>query len=57
MAIYTLVFFGMAPIGGLLLGLLASRTNEPLAVGITDALLFIVAVGIQIARPKMRELK
>jgi len=53
MGIYTLVFFGMAPIGGLLIGLLASWTTEPIAVGVADVLLLIVVVGIQIARPKM----
>jgi MFS family permease len=57
MGIYTLVFFGMAPIGGLLLGLLASWTSAPLAVGVSNVLLIIVAIGIQVVRPKMRALK
>jgi MFS family permease len=57
MSIYTLVFFGMAPIGGLLLGLLASWTTAPIAVGAANILLLIVVVGIQMLRPKMVQLK
>ena len=65
MAIYTLVFFGMAPVGGLLLGLMASwmagklngLASEPVAVGAANLLLLVVVIAIQIVRPKMIHLK
>lgn len=57
MAIYTLVFFGLSPLGSLILGLVASWTSEQMAVGLGGLLLLIMTLVIQVAKPEMRKLK
>jgi MFS family permease len=57
MSIYTLAFFGMAPIGGLLMGVMASKISEPLTVGICGVFLLVVSVAVYFLKPGIRELK
>lgn len=57
MSIYTLTFFGGMPLGSLLVGLIAARTSEPLAVFINAFTLLLVAVGIFFLQPDIRKLE
>ncbi len=45
MGIYSLTFFGLMPIGALLIGLLAELTSEPLTILINSSLLLVVALA------------
>lgn len=57
MSIYTLTFFGAMPLGSLLIGELADRLTEPLALMISAAILFIVAALIWARAPDIRKLE
>ena len=57
MAIYSLILFGFSSMGSLVLGLVASWTNEQVAVGMGGLLLVLVTAFIQITKPEMRQLK
>lgn len=57
MGIYTLVFFGLSPVGSLLMGLVASWTNEQLAVGASAVILLGLTLWIRMKVPTMRVLK
>ncbi len=56
MSIYTLVFFGMMPIGSLILGILADFWNEPIAAVISASVLAVFALATWIFRPHLRAL-
>lgn len=56
MSIYTLVFFGTNPVGALLIGTVADKIGEPLALTINACLLLGVAVLIWLRLPQMRQL-
>jgi MFS family permease len=55
MGIYTFVFFGMMPIGALIMGTLAEKFGEPQAVIIGSIITFMCAVTIFFTVPKIRE--
>ncbi len=57
MAIYSLILFGFSSMGSLILGLVASWTNEQVAVGAGGLLMVLVTAFIQITKPQMRQLK
>ena len=46
MSYYILVFQGMSPIGGLLLGYLSDKTSTPFAVGVAAAMCLAIAIVI-----------
>lgn len=56
MSIYTLIFFGMMPIGSLILGILADFWSEPLAAVISACILALFALVTWIFRPHLRNL-
>ena len=53
-AVYSLVFFGMMPIGSLLIGWLAQWTNEPVAVIVSACCALTGAVLIWMLVPRLR---
>ena len=56
MAVYSMIFFGMMPVGALWVGVVAERVGEPAAV-ISGALAVLgVAVAIVVAVPRIRAL-
>jgi MFS family permease len=55
MAVYAMMFMGMAPIGSLLAGALASHIGAPLTVGIGGAVAIIGAAFFARHVPKIRE--
>lgn len=55
MSIYTLIFMGGQTLGGLLLGLLADRFNEPVTAYICAGVLGLLAVGVYFLKPTLRE--
>jgi len=55
-SIYTLVIFGMGPLGGLWGGLVAERIGEPSAVAIGAALTLMCAVAMHVLVPRLRRL-
>ena len=57
MGIYTLVFFGMMPIGGLWAGTLADRTSEPFVVVFGALIVLITAIVIYVFFPRIRKLE
>ncbi len=56
MAIFTLTFFGLSPIGSLLAGVLAEIYGEQTTVFISGLILFILAVFTAIRMPYLRRL-
>ncbi len=54
MGFYSLTFFGILPLGGLLTGGLAERLSEPAAITICAAILLTWAVLVWAAAPKVR---
>ena len=56
MAIYSLNFFGLAPLGALWVGSLAEYTNEPLAAIIGAVISLCVASGLWLFAPWVRKL-
>ena len=55
MGIYTFTFFGMMPVGSLLMGFLAEQFGEPEAVIIGAVITFAAAISIFITVPKLRK--
>ncbi len=53
-AVYSLVFFGMMPIGSLLIGWFAQWTSEPLAVVVSACAALTGAAFIWILAPRLR---
>jgi MFS family permease len=56
MGIYTLVFFGMGPIGALLSGLLAARIGEVATIALAACLILLYSCGVWFARPGIRKM-
>jgi hypothetical protein len=54
MGIYTLVFFGLLPLGGLLAGAIGHHAGEPLAVGLGAAALLLGSGAIWVFQPGLR---
>ncbi len=54
MAVYSMMFMGMAPLGALLAGMLAERIGAPLTVRIGGAFCVIGAACFALALPKLR---
>ena len=57
MGIYMLTFQGLMPIGSLVIGLLASRLNEPIAVAMSGFVLIVMAIWVFIRKPNLRKLE
>lgn len=57
MGIYTLTFFGAMPLGSLMIGEIADRFSEPLALILSAVILFIAAILIWIKAPRIRKLE
>jgi MFS family permease len=57
MALYSLMMMGGMPIGALMVGVLADRTSEPLAVMAGAAVLLIFAAWIWLKRPEIRRME
>jgi MFS family permease len=57
MSIYNLGFMGMMPVGALLIGPLASATNEQLAVVVTAGLVLAFGVWLWVRTPQIRRLE
>lgn len=56
MSIYTLSFFGLMPLGSLLVGLMAEHISEPTAVIINSAILLGFYILVRVFVPKLSEL-
>jgi predicted MFS family arabinose efflux permease len=56
MGIYSLMFMGGGPIGSLLVGELASWTNEPVTALLCAGVLLLYAAFIWLRRPEVREM-
>ncbi|MEN3334172.1 MAG: hypothetical protein V7641_3537 [Blastocatellia bacterium] len=54
MAVYSMMFMGMAPIGALLAGVLANHLGAPLTVAIGGAVCILGAVGFALRLPVLR---
>jgi predicted MFS family arabinose efflux permease len=57
MGLYTLVFFGLMPLGALLAGTAAEHLGEHLTVGLGAAATFACSVAIAVRMPRLRELE
>lgn len=57
MSIYTLTFFGMMPLGSLILGILADHWNEPAAAFASAVILGLFAILTWFFRPNLRALE
>jgi MFS family permease len=57
MGVYSLVFFGSMPIGGLVAGAIAQQTNEQVAVVLGSSVLLVSAVLLWVFIPRMRKLE
>lgn len=53
-SIYSLTFFGFMPLGSLLIGIIAERVSERLALQFGAVMLFLVAIIIQVIFPKLK---
>jgi MFS family permease len=56
MAAYSLTFFGLMPLGGLLAGAVAHRVGEPVTVLASAVVLFLAAALIALLLPRIRAL-
>jgi MFS family permease len=56
MSLYSLVFFGLSPFGALMLGAAAERLALPLAIALSAALTFVLALGVLLSVPELRKL-
>jgi MFS family permease len=54
MAIYSMMFMGMAPVGALLAGVLAGRLGAPLTVGAGGSIAVVGAAGFALRLPSLR---
>ena len=57
MGLYSLMFMGGGPLGALIIGVIADRTNEPLTVVLCAAGCLIFAVVVWIIRPEVRTME
>jgi MFS family permease len=57
MGLYSLVFFGSMPIGGLLAGAIAQQTSAPVAVLLGGSILLLIAVLVWLFIPRLRRLE
>jgi MFS family permease len=57
MGIYTMIFFGLTPVGSLLAGILAEQIGEQWTVTISGIVLLIVAILTWVKMPYLRELE
>lgn len=57
MGLYSLMFMGGGPLGALLAGLFAARTNEPLTFYICAIATMIFAIVIWVSRPEVRAME
>jgi MFS family permease len=57
MSIYSMIFFGFMPLGSLVMGLIAARFNEPIAVTIGGGSLLLSAFLIWFLVPRLRALE
>lgn len=57
MAVYSLAFFGMMPLGALLAGGLAAVTTEPISVAVSAAAMLAFAAWLWLRAPKVRALE
>ena len=57
MGIYTLLFMGMMPLGGLWAGSLAERLNEPAVVILGAAIALTTATVVYLFFPQVRRLE
>jgi MFS family permease len=57
MGIYSLTFFGLLPIGSLMMGQIAEFSSEPVALAIGSILLFGVAILIKAYVPQIWKLE
>jgi MFS family permease len=57
MALYSLMMMGGMPVGALMVGVLAERTSEPLAVMAGAAVLLIFAAWLWLKRPEIRRME
>lgn len=57
MAIYSLSFFGIMPIGAILIGWLADRLGEPAAILATCSVALVYALAVTFFRPGLRRLE
>jgi MFS family permease len=56
MSIYSLIFIGSQTLGGLLIGQVADRVSEPVAVFISSGVLAILAVVVYFYNPSLRKI-
>lgn len=57
MGIYSLIFFGFMPIGGLLAGTVAARTSEPVTVFMGATITLVFAALVWLFFPRLRALQ
>ncbi|MBI5507643.1 MAG: MFS transporter [Deltaproteobacteria bacterium] len=57
MSVYTLTFFGLMPLGALLVGTMAARLGAPLTVMINASLVLVLALGLWFGFPAVRNLR
>jgi predicted MFS family arabinose efflux permease len=57
MGVYSLVFFGSMPIGGLIAGMIAQQTNAQVAVVLGSLVLLAMAAVVWLFIPRMRRLE
>jgi len=57
MGIYTLVFFGMTPIGSLVAGVVAASLGEPATVALAAVMLLALAILLWLRWPDLRRLR
>lgn len=57
MGIYTLLFFGLNPIGSLLIGVMATKFNEPITVIFCAVILLVVSTLIRLFNPQLQHLE
>lgn len=57
MGIYVLVFFGLAPVGSLVAGIMADKITEPTTVLICGALLMVYSLFMFFRKPNLRKLE
>jgi MFS family permease len=56
MGIYILLFFGLSPIGSLILGIMADHLTEPITVLISGVVLLLITTLIRLTAPEIQRL-
>lgn len=57
MGMYTLIFFGLMPLGALLAGSVAARFSEPVAAVFSASVLMAAAIGLYLFAPHLRRME